>query len=257
VLTKYIGKVDNEQLCGTWIYCGESDGTSEDPIELPYVNFKHFVDSFIREFYEFSDNHPEYQLSDYGSILNNNDIKWNRKSMKNAAIESLDEQCILSLIMGAIRAEKICEGALLNFFADGRILKWLKRLKNIDDSNTKAPITEIYLSIGGYFGGYDTYYICIANNKATLTTIEGYGSAAIEKQYSEKETKLLLDGFEAIHTGYWNCDYVDPCICDGTQWQLAIKYEGNRAIVWNGSNDYPENWDELLDFFGIEDDNDD
>jgi hypothetical protein len=41
--------------------------------------------------------------------------------------------------MGAIRAERFCDGALLGFFKDGYILKWLKRLKDIDwQANSKT-----------------------------------------------------------------------------------------------------------------------
>ena len=254
ILTKYIGKLDldNEQLCGQWIYIGDEDGTSEETFELPYVNYKELVDSFIREFNEFSDNHPEYQISDYCSILNNYGVKWNRKSMRKANLDELDDKCILALIMGAIQADTISKMAFLNFLDDGSIIKWLKRLKNIDDSNI-TPITEIYFGIGGYIGGSDTYYLNIENNTAALTTIKGYGSSPIEKQYSEEETKLLLDNFEAIHVDCWNYEYVDPFICDGTQWELVVRRECCRAVTWHGSNDYPENWDDLLLFFGIKD----
>jgi hypothetical protein len=54
--------------------------------------------------------------------------------MRNVNTDALDEQCILALIMAAIRAERFCDGALFGFFSDGYILKWLKRLKEIDDS---------------------------------------------------------------------------------------------------------------------------
>lgn len=252
LLTKYIGKLDNEELCGQWIFFEEDDGTKKDPVELPYRTYKDLVNTFIREFYEFSDSHPEYHISDYCSILNNYGIKWNRKSMRNANTELLNEKCVLALIMGAIQAETIRSGKFLNFLDDGRIIKWLKRLKNIDDRNA-APITEIYFSIGGFFGGYDTYNINIIDNKAILTNTEGYNSSPIEKQYSEEETKMLLNDFNSLHIEYWNCEYVDPCICDGTQWELAVRREGNRPVVWNGSNEYPENWDEVLAFFGIND----
>lgn len=255
VLTKYIGKLDNEQLCGQWIYFGEENAESNEPYELPYESYKDLVDSFIREFNEFSDNHPEYQLSDYRSILNNYEVKWNRKSMRKANIELLDDKCILALIMAAIQADTISKMAFLNFLDDGSIIKWLKRLKNIDESSI-APVTEIYFSIGGYFGGYDTYYSNIENNTATITTTKSYGSSPIEKQFSEEETKLLTDNFEALHVEYWNYEYVDPFICDGTQWELAVRREGSRAVAWHGSNDYPENWNDLLLYFGIEDNND-
>lgn len=38
----------------------------------------------------------------------------------------------MALIIGAIRAERFCNGALLGSFEDGSIRKWLERLKEID-----------------------------------------------------------------------------------------------------------------------------
>jgi|LSQX01.1.fsa_nt_gb hypothetical protein len=171
--------------------------------------------------------------------------------MKKVNEELLDDKCILALIMGAIQADTISKMAFLNFLDDGSIIKWLKRLKSIDDSNLTS-ITEIYFSIGGYFGGYDTYYLNIENNTATLTTTKGYGTSPIKKHFSEEKTKLLLDNFETINVEYWNYEYVDPFICDGTQWTLAVKRENNQIITWNGSNGYPGNWDKLLAFFRID-----
>lgn len=57
------------------------------------------------------------------------------KSMSEADVSQLDAQCVMALIMGAVRAERFCDGALLGFFRDGSIRKWLERLKEIDDSN--------------------------------------------------------------------------------------------------------------------------
>lgn len=55
--------------------------------------------------------------------------------MSEADVSQLDAQCVMALIMGAVRAERFCDGALLGFFRDGSIRKWLERLKEIDDSN--------------------------------------------------------------------------------------------------------------------------
>ena len=63
--------------------------------------------------------------------------------MRSADEMSLDVQCILALIMGAIRVDRFCEGALLSFFEDGYIVKWLKRLKMNDDHNEVTAIQEI------------------------------------------------------------------------------------------------------------------
>lgn len=53
--------------------------------------------------------------------------------MINADVSGLDERCVMALIMGAVRAERFCDGALLNFFNNGSIRKWLERLKKIDE----------------------------------------------------------------------------------------------------------------------------
>jgi hypothetical protein len=51
--------------------------------------------------------------------------------MSDADVSKLDAQCIMALIMGAVRAERFCDGALLGFFKDGSIQKWLERLKEL------------------------------------------------------------------------------------------------------------------------------
>ena len=52
--------------------------------------------------------------------------------MSEADVSKLDAQCVMALIVGAVRAERFCDGALLGFFKDGSIQKWLTRLKEID-----------------------------------------------------------------------------------------------------------------------------
>ena len=43
----------------------------------------------------------------------------------------------MALIVGAIRADRFCEGALLSFFNNGCIIKRLERLEIIDGSVIK------------------------------------------------------------------------------------------------------------------------
>lgn len=50
--------------------------------------------------------------------------------MTNVNIDELNGQAVLALIMGAVRAERFCSGALEGFLQNGSIIKWLKRLKN-------------------------------------------------------------------------------------------------------------------------------
>lgn len=137
-LTKYIGRIAEAVSYGEWVVDGENDGTPEHPIQVPYVNYDELVDSFVTEFYQFAAGHPEYRLGDYASILENNGLKLDAASLRTVDTDTLDEQCILALIMGAIRAERFCDGALLGFFKDGSILKWLKRLKALDSGNNSG-----------------------------------------------------------------------------------------------------------------------
>ena len=69
----------------------------------------------------------------YGDILKDNGLEWDSESMKNAVVSNLNAQCVLALIMGAVGAERFCDGTLLDFFKSGRILKWLERSKAIDE----------------------------------------------------------------------------------------------------------------------------
>lgn len=132
VLTKYIEEISGEESFGEWFIDQDNDGTSEKPIQLPYVNFHEVVDKFVHDFYQFVETHPEYDLTDYHAILENNGLDWDDRSMRRAEIKELDETCILALIMGAIRAERFCDGALLGFFEEGYMLQWLKRLQTLD-----------------------------------------------------------------------------------------------------------------------------
>ena len=74
----------------------------------------------------------DFELPRYREILEKNGLEWSLKSMKEADVSSLDAQCVMALIMGAVRAERFCDGALLGFFKNGSIKKWLKRLNEID-----------------------------------------------------------------------------------------------------------------------------
>ena len=50
-----------------------------------------------------------------------------------ADVSCLNGQAIMALILGAIRAEKFCNGALDTFLELGCIKKWLVRLKELND----------------------------------------------------------------------------------------------------------------------------
>ena len=97
-------------------------------------NFRKWVDKFVEDVYAFHDEHPEFGLNRYGETLEKNGLEWGGK-MSTADVSDKDAQCILALIIGAVRAERFCDGALMGFFKDGSIEKWLMRLHEIDGGN--------------------------------------------------------------------------------------------------------------------------
>ena len=134
LLTKHILIFENKDF-DNWIFDTKNSGTMEHPIHFPFVNYSEKVDRFVEDVYEFSDMHPEYALNRYGEILEKNGLKWESTSMSDADVSEQNAECILALILGAIRAERFCDGALLSFFKNGSIEKWLKRLLEIDKSS--------------------------------------------------------------------------------------------------------------------------
>lgn len=130
-LTKYIPMIQSDSI-GEWIVDKENDGTPEHPIQMPFVGYSRMVDSFQEDLYKYCDEHPEYEHTRYGETLEKSNIEWSTESMQAADVSKLDAKCVIALLIGAVRAERFCDGALLNFFESGCILKWLERLSNIE-----------------------------------------------------------------------------------------------------------------------------
>ena len=131
-LTKYIPLIDNDEI-GHWYVDRENDGTPEHPIQLPFVIFSEMVNQFTMDVGAVVEQYPELELRKYHQILEKNGIQWGSKSMSGAIVEDLDARCICALLVGAVRAERFCDGALMSFFKDGSIIRWLQRLKEIDE----------------------------------------------------------------------------------------------------------------------------
>lgn len=128
ILTKYIPIIQKVYF-DDW---SENEGIAERTISVPFVDFSRMVHNFIDDVYTFAEQNKEMELARYGEILEENGIKWDMEAMKNADVSTKDAKCVLALIMGALRAERCCDGALLDFFQSGCILKWSERLNSIE-----------------------------------------------------------------------------------------------------------------------------
>lgn len=92
---------------------------------MPFVNYSGMVHHFLDDVYECVETCTDPGLNRYGEILEKNGLEWGSKSMSEADVSQLDAQCVMALIVGAVRTERFCDGAFLKFFRDGSICKWL------------------------------------------------------------------------------------------------------------------------------------
>lgn len=130
-LTDFLPKLV-ESKYGTWHIDTEHKGTEDDPVQMPFVGYDRTVHDLEKAIYDFVDNHEEMGLTKYSEIIEKNGLEWNTESMEKANVSSLDGRTIMALLVGALRADRFCEGALLGFFNSGAMTRWLERLKEID-----------------------------------------------------------------------------------------------------------------------------
>ena len=127
-LTAYIDKIASEETSGEW--CG---GFNHKEPSFPHVLYSVTMHRFEDDVLKFVDVHPEMDLTHYYDVLEKNGLAWDSIIMQKADIANASGQLVMALIVGAIRAERFCDGALLGFLGNGCVVKWLERLKQIDD----------------------------------------------------------------------------------------------------------------------------
>lgn len=132
LLTEYIPRMQKSN-CGEWVFDREHDGTPEHPVQISWVQYEKAVDELENELMSFVNAHEELRLTQYADILEKHGIKWENESMSSADVSELDAVTALALLVGAFRAERFCDGALLRFCDNGCIVRWLRRLKELDE----------------------------------------------------------------------------------------------------------------------------
>ena len=136
-LTKFIPLLRNDRI-GDWVTDLEHHGNVGRPIKRPFVNYSELVNGFINEVYRFLRNSPNYDITRYGAVLAANKLD-SEEAIRRADVDTLGARPVLALILYAIRAEREKEGTLLAYIEDGSVVKWLERLKAIDEE-AKAAI---------------------------------------------------------------------------------------------------------------------
>ena len=67
-LTDFLPMLEEDKI-GDWVIDRVNDGTPEHPIRMPFVDYSRLVREVEDAIYDFGQNHPEYGLNRYSSIL--------------------------------------------------------------------------------------------------------------------------------------------------------------------------------------------
>lgn len=117
------------------------------------------------------------------------------------------------------------------------------------------PIKSIAFEKGGYSMDYQYYSYEFTEKNVIYKRSEIQNGKHIEKikDIPSENARKILEDFQKIHVELWKDEYVNHEILDGEQWELTIDYGYRLRMITVGSNDYPENYEMILDFFEIED----
>lgn len=123
-LTKYLDLFEEDSF-GEWVI-------DKDRVHFPFVDYDDEVRNFLGDVMAFVDGHKEMRRTNYDDILEDLGIETSAEAMAEADAESLDGQALMALIVASMRGERFCEGFLLHLLDEGCVVKWLKRLDEID-----------------------------------------------------------------------------------------------------------------------------
>lgn len=127
-LIAYLPSLNGEKH-GKWV-----SGKSKDPSASPFgfLMYDRTGDGIMHEVYRIVDRYPQMGLNRYQEILEKNGIHWNKQEMKEADVSKWDDQGVMALLVGILRADRFVEGVYKEFLENGCIRRWIERLKEID-----------------------------------------------------------------------------------------------------------------------------
>ena len=110
-------------------------GKTKDPSVSPFgfLVYDETGEGVMREVYRIVDRCPQLELNRYQAILEKNGIHWSKNEMEAADVSDWNEQGVMALLVGILRADRFVEGVYQEFLENGCIRKWIERLKEIDE----------------------------------------------------------------------------------------------------------------------------
>ncbi|MBO4312681.1 MAG: hypothetical protein J5838_00145 [Desulfovibrio sp.] len=104
-----------------------------DVIQMPFVDYSELSMDFMHAVHDFVDDHEDFNLRDYFSVLEESHVELGRESFESTELHKLDGRTVMAMIVAAVRSERFCDGSYLEFLNSGFFVRCLKRLKEIDE----------------------------------------------------------------------------------------------------------------------------
>jgi hypothetical protein len=114
------------------------------------------------------------------------------------------------------------------------------RQQAIDEAYKKIKI--IKASVGGYSQGNFEVTVDLIKLEVTWNFRLGGEEKSSKKSMDSLMYKKFIELLKATNILNWKSKYVDPDVCDGTQWEIVITTD-QKTIKKYGSNEFPEEWD--------------
>nr|MCR5259348.1 DUF4268 domain-containing protein [Desulfovibrio sp.] len=128
-LTAFLPRLRDADF-GQW---RDGERTGENSWSMPYVDYATVANEFMTAIWKFAEERRALGLYDYLGVLDRAGIRLNCSDVSH-----LNGQTVAALVFCALRADRFCEGAFLGCLKDGRMAKWLTRLKELDDADAEA-----------------------------------------------------------------------------------------------------------------------
>ena len=111
------------------------DGAQENPSIMSYIAYDEPIIRLNRTLYQFEKEHTEFDLFHYPDILEKGGINLDHVSLSTMDVSTLDGTTILAMIRLVFSMERFSDGTVLEYCQNGCFLRWLLRLKEIDDAD--------------------------------------------------------------------------------------------------------------------------
>lgn len=138
--------------------------------------------------------------------------------------------------------------------AGGQYVPTDEELRDQSFDTKLATMHRFTLEIGGFFNGYTKYKYTISGERVLFDADHSFylkpSNLPVYEPFTREE---FVRGIAALHIGEWKERYENLYVLDGTQWSISIEYEnGKESFEIYGSNAYPYNFEELIEFLGID-----